>query len=98
MNKKSRKVFSKTISGGIIGRPGILSRVAGKNVAGKKKDQEQGLSWSFGLKRATCGLFDRAYFRSFEDHENQVNQDAEDGRKYNRRDAAREQIGELERE
>jgi hypothetical protein len=30
MNKKSRKIFFATISGGIIGKPGILSRAAGR--------------------------------------------------------------------
>ena len=46
MIKRSRKICFATISGGIIGKPGILSRSAGK-----KKDQELGLSWSLGLIR-----------------------------------------------
>jgi hypothetical protein len=33
MNKKSRKIFFATISGGIIGKPGILSRVAARKSA-----------------------------------------------------------------
>jgi len=36
MNKKSRKIFFVTISGGIIGKPEILSRVAGKKIFLKK--------------------------------------------------------------
>jgi len=65
-----------TISGGIIGKPGILSRAAGT-----KMGQAMPFAWSNPLWMNKLALFGFAYFRRFEDHEDQVEQDAENAAK-----------------